>query len=75
MSIQGALLGPEPDADLSSQCLAWPLLLELQHLQADSVHRFSAELRDLGSISHLRVNIHPDGGLSRVRVFGVPDRD
>jgi allantoicase len=75
VSIQGALLGPDPDADLSSQCVAWPLLLQLQHLQADSVHRFSAELRDLGPISHVRVNIHPDGGLSRVRVFGVPDRD
>ncbi|MFI4866006.1 MAG: allantoicase [Steroidobacterales bacterium] len=75
VSIQGALLGADPDADLSSQCLAWPLLLELQHLQADSVHRYSAELRDLGPISHVRVNIHPDGGLSRVRMFGVPDRD
>jgi allantoicase len=75
VSIQGTLLGPDRDADLSSQCLAWPALLELQYLQADSVHRFTAELRDLGPISHVRVNIHPDGGLSRVRVFGQPDRD
>jgi allantoicase len=75
VSIQGALLGPDGDADLSSQCLTWPALLELQYLQADSVHRFSAELRDLGPISHVRVNIHPDGGLSRVRVFGQADRD
>jgi allantoicase len=73
VSIQGALLGTDPGADLSSQGPAWPLLLELRHLQADSVHRFSAELRDLGPISHVRVNIHPDGGLSRVRVFGRPD--
>jgi allantoicase len=75
VSMQGALLDPDADADLGSQCLAWPLLLQLQHLQADNVHGFSAELRDLGPISHVRVNIHPDGGLSRVRVFGVPERE
>jgi allantoicase len=37
------------------------------------VHRFGTELRELGPISHVRVNIHPDGGLSRVRMFGQPD--
>jgi allantoicase len=74
VSIQGALLGPDREAD-PSQCDAWPVLLELQYLQADSVHRFGAELRELGPISHVRVNIHPDGGLSRVRLFGQPDRD
>jgi allantoicase len=75
VSIHGALLLEEPDADLTSQCLYWPLLLEPQLLRADSVHRYGAELRDLGPISHVRVNIHPDGGLSRVRLFGLPARD
>jgi allantoicase len=74
VSIQGGLLCADRDADLSSQCLYWPVLLEPQYLRADSVHRFGAELRDLGPISHVRVNIHPDGGLSRVRMFGQPDR-
>jgi allantoicase len=73
VSMHGALLQAGAGADLSSQCLYWPLLLEPQLLQADSVHRFGAELRDLGPISHVRVNIHPDGGLSRVRLFGQPD--
>jgi allantoicase len=74
VSMHGVLLRAGGDADLASQCLYWPLLLEPQLLQADSVHRFGAELRDLGPISHVRVNIHPDGGLSRVRMFGQPDR-
>jgi allantoicase len=73
VSMHGVLLPAGADTDLTSQCLYWPLLLEPQHLQADSVHRFSAELRDLGPVSHVRVNIHPDGGLSRVRLFGQPD--
>ena len=74
LSIQGALLGADPGADLRSQCLAWPVLLELQYLRADSEHHFGAELHPLGPISHVRVNIHPDGGLSRVRMYGQPDR-
>jgi allantoicase len=72
VSINAALLREVPDADLTSQCLYWPLLLEPQPLQAHHVVGFAAELRDLGCISHVRVNMHPDGGLSRVRVFGVP---
>jgi allantoicase len=61
VSIQGALLRGD-----------WPSLLEPQHLRADSEHRFQSELLDVGPISHVRVNIHPDGGLSRVRLFGQP---
>jgi allantoicase len=75
VSVHGALLVAAPDADLTSQCLYWPRLLEPQYLKADSEHRYSAELRELGPISHVRVNIHPDGGLSRVRMFGLPARD
>jgi allantoicase len=76
VSIHGGLVqaNADQDLDLSAQCLYWPLLLEPQYLRADSEHRFSAELRELGPISHVRVNIHPDGGLSRVRVFGQPER-
>jgi allantoicase len=75
LSIHGELLREPGDADLTSQGQHWRVLLEPQYLQADSVHRFSAQLRDLGPISHVRVNIHPDGGLSRVRLFGRPERD
>jgi allantoicase len=78
VSVHAGLLAAGADADVSadltSLCLYWPVLLEPQYLQADSVHRFQAEVRDLGPVSHVRVNIHPDGGLSRVRLFGQPDR-
>jgi allantoicase len=77
VSAHAGLVAAEADADagadLSSLCLYWPLLLAPQYLKADSVHRFEAEVRDLGAVSHVRVNIHPDGGLSRVRLFGQPD--
>ncbi len=71
VSIQGAASAESGQA-LVSQSLYWPVLLEPQFLRADSGHRFEAELRDPGGpVSHVRVNIHPDGGLSRVRLFGL----
>jgi allantoicase len=70
VSVHGALLADGADADLGSQSLYWPQLLEPQLLQPDHVQRYRAQLRELGTLSHVRVNMHPDGGLSRVRLFG-----
>ncbi len=72
VSIQGALLSGDEDGHAVSQSLYWSPLLEPQPLQADNEHRFQSELHELGPISHARINIHPDGGLSRVRLFGLP---
>jgi allantoicase len=74
ISIHAALLAADADGDLRAESLYWPVLLEPRLLQADQVVRFADELRDLGVVSHVRVNIHPDGGLSRVRLFGSPER-
>ncbi|HWW20086.1 MAG TPA: allantoicase [Steroidobacteraceae bacterium] len=70
VSVHAALLAAGEESDLASECLYWPLLLEPQLLKADSVHDYRTQLRDVGPVSHVRVNIHPDGGLSRVRLFG-----
>ncbi len=72
VSINAARIETDAVGDLRSESLYWPLLLEPRQLQADTVVKFAAELRDLGVVSHVRVNIHPDGGLSRVRMFGKP---
>jgi len=71
VSFNAALLPESSDADLTSQCLYWPSLLEPRLLAADHVMRFD-ELVDLGCVSHVRVNMHPDGGMSRVRIVGTP---
>lgn len=74
VSINAALLAGDVNGDLRSESLYWPVLLEPRLLRADQVLKFTDELRDLGMVSHVRVNIHPDGGLSRVRLFGMPER-
>jgi allantoicase len=49
---------------------AWKEVLPRTLLQADSVHRF--DITDGASASHVRFNIYPDGGVARLRIYGVP---
>jgi allantoicase len=61
------------DADTSSDATpenGWRELLPTTPLQPDTFHTFEDELRDVGSATHVRLNIYPDGGVSRLRVFG-----
>jgi allantoicase len=48
----------------------WQELLSQTPLQPDTLHTFEDELRDAGPATHVRLNIFPDGGVSRLRVFG-----
>lgn len=52
--------------------VAWKELLPRQKLQAHTQHYFEKELVDAGAVTHVRLNIHPDGGISRFRVLGLP---
>jgi allantoicase len=48
----------------------WPVLLGEQKLQMDHVHTFADGLASLGPVTHVRFNIFPDGGVSRLRLWG-----
>ena len=48
----------------------WQTLLAQTPLQPDTLHTFEDELGDVGTVTHVRLNIFPDGGVSRLRVFG-----
>jgi allantoicase len=50
----------------------WQALLPPTKLRPHHRHFFSKELRTLPPISHVRLNIYPDGGISRLRVYGHP---
>ena len=47
----------------------WSVLLPDRILEADAVHEFEAE--DARPVSHVRFEIYPDGGVSRLRLFGT----
>ena len=64
--------------DSSDTSVEWFPILYRVSLVADAEHEF---LREKGliengyrKVQHIRVSIYPDGGLSRVRVYGEPLR-
>ena len=74
-SVQAALLEGLDDAALSQQAGDWPELLSPAKLEMDRQHFFEGgSLNDIGAVNCLRLNIFPDGGVSRFRVFGKPRR-
>jgi len=52
----------------------WQVLLSEAKLYADSEHAFE-ELEALGNVSHVRMCIYPDGGISRIRLFGHAEKN
>lgn len=71
VSLHGALVRGLSDDALAASSMHWPLLLPEQPMTADAQHRFKDELARLGPVSHVRMNLHPDGGVSRLRLFGT----
>jgi len=68
VSLEAALFSS--DADVSNSSPEWQTLLAESKLKMDQQHYFDEELEDVGRVSHVRVSIYPDGGISRVRLFG-----
>jgi len=71
VSLNAMLVRGYADDALEASSMRWPLLLPEQPLTADAQHRFVTQLVGLGPVSHLRMTIHPDGGVSRLRLFGT----
>ncbi|GAA5182572.1 allantoicase [Niveibacterium umoris] len=68
-SLQAAHLADGTEQTLITQSMFWPELLAPQKLQMDAVHGFD-DLAKQGLVTHVRFNIFPDGGVSRLRLFG-----
>ncbi len=60
----------ETDPDGANDAL-WTPLLERTALQPHTAHAFARELAAAGEATHARLRIWPDGGVSRLRLFGV----
>ncbi len=68
VSLEAAMFANAGDAAHDSD--AWQTLLPQSKLEMDKQHFFESELNALGPVSHVRMSIYPDGGVSRVRLFG-----
>ncbi|MBV9883385.1 MAG: hypothetical protein JO276_10285, partial [Sphingomonadaceae bacterium] len=56
--------------EIAAASESWPVLLPEMKLAADKVHVFSDGLAELGPVRFVRLNIMPDGGVSRLRLIG-----
>ncbi len=73
-SLQAAFVEGGTDQSLITQSMFWKTLMPPQKLSMDAIHNFSNEIEDIGPVSHVRLNIIPDGGVSRLRLFGKISR-
>jgi allantoicase len=67
-SLEVANMGDTKSLDSAN----WQLMLGRTKLQAHTRHYFADELKPAEKVSHVRFNIFPDGGVSRLRLFGRP---
>ena len=59
--------------DITAEDIEWQPLLPSIKLKAHTEHYFQQEILDSSSaFTHVRLNIFPDGGVSRMRIFGYP---
>jgi allantoicase len=68
-SIEGCFAPAAPMAALGSA--DWHELLPQTKLKAHRRHFFTRELQSTRPVTHVRLNIYPDGGVSRLRVYGT----
>lgn len=62
----------EPNGSLDEvQAATWLPILPETKMSANKRHFFSGkQLENAGAVSHVRLNMFPDGGISRLRVYG-----
>jgi allantoicase len=60
------------DQEVLKDIHEWTSLLPKQKLEADKEHVFESEINNFDKpISHVKLKIYPDGGISRLRLFGT----
>ncbi|MEJ8569708.1 allantoicase [Elongatibacter sediminis] len=69
-ALHGALLPDRADADVTAEGDYWQPILPEVPLGPDHMHEFEDEVLDAGRVSHVRLDIFPDGGVGRLRLFG-----
>lgn len=71
VSVQAARMPAMTDESLATQAMFWPELLSEQKTSMDKQHIYDGhKIAALGPVTHVRVNMFPDGGISRVRIWG-----
>jgi len=68
--IEGCDIAYKDESKLDSDAIQWVTLLPQSKLSADKEHFFEEANINKGPFSHVRLSIFPDGGVSRMRLWG-----
>ena len=74
-SIEGCDIAYKEENKLESDVIEWKTILPQSKLSADHEHFFEDEIKNKGPFTHVRLNIFPDGGVSRLRLWGRLSRE
>jgi allantoicase len=70
-SVQATYLNGKKNTEtIISKSKKWKILLNKTKLKAHKKHNFNNKLLKKTMVNYVRVNIFPDGGISRIRLFG-----
>jgi allantoicase len=72
--LEGCNVSVADEQKIISPEIAWTTILPQSKLQADHEHMFENEILSRDAFTHVRLTIFPDGGISRMRLFGKTDR-
>lgn len=72
--LEGCNLSIEDENKLSSHAISWTNILPLTKLSAHHEHYFEKEIENKNPFTHVRLSIFPDGGVSRMRLWGKIDK-
>lgn len=68
--LEGCNILPKDENKFQSSEIKWRTILLQTKLSADNEHYFENEIADKGPFTHVRLSIFPDGGISRMRIWG-----
>ena len=70
-SLQAALLNGKPSSkNIVKKSKKWKYILNKAKLYANKKHNFKNKFMKDKKINYIRINIFPDGGISRIRAYG-----
>ncbi len=69
-TLKGA--APAANTDIVAQSADWAEILPAVALGPDQLHVFENKVRDTEYVTHVRLDIYPDGGVARLRLLGLP---
>ena len=68
--IEGCNIAYKEESQFGTDAIEWTAILPQTKLSADHEHLFEDEIKNKGPFTHARLTIFPDGGISRLRLWG-----